>query len=170
MEPLNLKDKPSVEDPSAASFVFARDSQATMRIADALQKSKDSKWQSVELRLIGIPIPANMDVVLSVFVNCKKLAEVTPEDPSYVGSCTFFGHGHVHTGPSSSANANITSFIFDAVPAFGKLYGNRTLSADEPLKVTVVAKPLFPDEKNAWKGKVTDVSPTQVSIRVVSNG
>ena len=66
-----------------------------------------------------------------------------------MGSCTFFGKGRNH-GSQSDATA---SFVFEAGQAFGRLYGNRRISAAEPLKVMVVSEPLFPDEENAGEAE-----------------
>jgi hypothetical protein len=111
------------------------------------------------LTIEGVKVPANHNVALRVFVNCQKLGKDTPiTDPSYVGSYTFFGN-HAHDGDQR------VSFFLNVTPAFQRLYGDRKFTKDEPLKISVVARPL--GVSNAWKGTVQEISPTQVQFAVV---
>ena len=56
----------------------------------------------------------------------------------------------------------------DATEAFSRLYGDRPLTQDEPLTVSIVARPLFPERENAWKGSIQELTPKQIQIEIVS--
>ena len=122
---------------------------------------------NIRLILKDVKVPQSLkdqDVALQIHINCQKLGPDVPvSDPSYVSSVTFFDHGdHGH-----GMEMGTTSFQVNATPAFARLYADRTFREDEPLKVTIITKPLFPDDPNAPKSSVQELNPKQVSIQVI---
>jgi hypothetical protein len=135
-------------------------------IRSVAENGIDERNTIVRMRMEGIRIPRNQNVVLQVHVNCELASRDLPiTDPSYVRSSTFF-YPHAMNGHDRSGHDTI-SFVTNVRPALGKLYADRRLSLDEPLKVVVIAEPLFPDSSRAWTGEVQEVSPQQISFEVV---
>jgi hypothetical protein len=119
------------------------------------------------MRLQGIKLPTNQDVKLRVHVNCLLASREIPiTDPSYVRSSTFF-YPHLGTGGHGGEGHDSVSFVMNVKPALGRLYADRPFTKDEPLKVVVIAEPLFPNSDDPWRGTVQDVSPEQVSFEIV---
>ncbi|MBX3441449.1 MAG: tyrosinase family protein [Planctomyces sp.] len=171
-QPLNLKIAALTAAAPAASdggltFALAPNEEERAELAKVGEGALSAP--SVRIRLSGIEVPKNQDVSLRVFVNCELLTESTPiDDPSYVGSCTFFSHGDHGHGDDSHGDGT-ASFFLNASPAFAKLYGDRPLKEDEPLKVSIVAVPLFPDDaERTWSGSVQELSPKQVQIDIIT--
>ena len=122
----------------------------------------------VRMRLQGIKIPSNQNVVLQVHVNCLlEKPDLPITDPSYVRSSTFF-YPHTTQGHGGNAAHDSISFVMNVRPTLGRLYGDRPLTSGEPLKVVVIAEPLFPDsDRRFWRGQVQEVSPEQVYFETV---
>lgn len=155
----------TVADGTVSFLMGAAADQAGL-VNEATQGPALERKPSVRLSLRGVKPPRNPDTSLDVYVNCLKLSKDTPvTDPSYSGSCTFFGHGrHAH----GREGAGDVSFQFDLTPTFVRLYADRPFRADEPLKVSIIARPLFPGTPGAPAVEIQEVSPTQVSIEVIS--
>jgi hypothetical protein len=161
--PLSLQER--IAD-NTMSFLANASNQFAEAVSEGIQAPKEDKQQAIRLSIRGIEPPRNPNTVLDLFLNCEKLSQDTPiTDPSYVGSCTFFIHGaHGHQEKDMGV-----SFAFDLTREFARLYGDRPLRKDEPLKVSVLARPLAldPDRAPEWNVKVQEISPEQVSIDVV---
>jgi tyrosinase len=122
----------------------------------------------VRLRLRGIRIPRDQNVALRVHVNCKLANRDIPlADPSYVRSSTFFYPHGTHGHAVGGAGDGSISFVMSVNPVLERLYGDRPFTKDEPLKVVVIAEPLFPDSERTWRGDYQEVSPEQVSFEVI---
>jgi hypothetical protein len=144
-------------DDGVENFHLTSNPDLSQRVNTAVEKNVP---ETVRLRLKGITVPANSDVAIQVFINCVKPDKGIPiTDPSYATSVTFFHGGH--------DGERTVSFVADITPTLARLYADRPFKADEPIKITLIAKPLFPDRANPWKGEIRELSPTQVSIDVV---
>ncbi|MBV8312810.1 MAG: tyrosinase family protein [Planctomycetaceae bacterium] len=122
----------------------------------------------VRMRLQGIKIPSNQNVALQVHINCLlEKPDLPITDPSYVRSSTFF-YPHIAKGQAGNAGHDTISFVMNVKPALGRLYGDRPLTSGEPLKVVVIAEPLFPNtDRASWRGEVQEVSPERVYFETV---
>jgi tyrosinase len=139
------------------------------QIDSVIDNGIEERKRIVRMRLQGIKIPSNQNVALQVHVNCElESRDVTIMDPSYVRTLTFF-YPHAAQGPGHGGEGghDTISFVMSAKTTLGRLYGDRRLTKDEPLKVMVIAKPLFPDSIKSWRGEVQEVSPETVSFEVV---
>lgn len=162
--PLSMSDTSIQAGPQAAFFSLAGDSDRATDLNRIAKGANSSKNQTVRVTLQGIKIPPSQNCALRVFINCKLLSPETPiTDPSYAGSCTFFNHTGEHAGHGDGTAA----FTLDVTEAFGRLYADRPLKPDEPLKVSIVARPLFPNRENAWKGTIQELTPKQVQLEIV---
>ena len=128
----------------------------------------DERNTVVRMQLEKIKIPRDQNVGLRVHVNCELASREIPlTDASYVGNATFFyPHGEDDHGAGGAEHDTI-SFLMNVNPTFGRLYGDRPFTKDEPLKVVVIAEPLFPNSDRDWRGDFQEVSPEQVSFKVI---
>lgn len=148
----------------ASEFLLPSTAAQAERMQRIVEGVDDAAKQTIRMKVSGIKVPANQDVLLQLHVNCQKLAPDLPiTDPSYVGSCTFFSHQHAGHGAEQT-----TSFYFSLNQAFGRLYADRPLSESEPLKVAVLVKPLFPAAGEVAEGLLQELTPKQISIEVVA--
>ena len=132
-------------------------------ISTSMLQSARGKPSTIRLRIRDVPIIGSGDYAVQVFVNCKKLsAETLVSDPSYVASFTFFGaHEHLSEPQRISVLLNVT-------PVFARLYGDRKFGADEPLVVGLRLRPLFPGGPTAIPVTITQITPAQVSVDVIT--
>jgi tyrosinase len=74
---------------------------------------------------IAAELPANaLSPQVRVFLNCDYLSPETPPfDPHYVGSFTFFGGGHAHTGHDHAGSDGTTRFALDLTDTLLALEG-----------------------------------------------
>jgi tyrosinase len=157
--------KASLVDRQSLSFSERPSSLQATSFARALELVTTPRKPTIRMRVRDVHVPENENVSLDFHVNCEKASsDVKVSDATYVGSCTFFGHGKQGHGGKNDGTA---SFLLDATPTFGRLYADRPLKADEPIKITMIAKPLaFPDS-SPWAGEAKQLSPSQVSFEVV---
>jgi len=147
----------------ASEFALEPSADEAKRLQDIVDGVAEPLRQTIRMKVSGVSVPKDQDVMLEFFVNCKNLGpDVKITDPSYVASCTFFSHSH------EGHEEHEASFLFSLNAAFGRLYGDRPLTANEPLKVGVVARPLFEDGKEAAAPTIQELNPAQVSIEVVA--
>jgi hypothetical protein len=114
---------------------------------------------ALRLTLRGVKIPKDPNIGLDIHVNCLKAPrDLTANDPSHVTTVTFFHEQH-------SGHQEGLTFLADMRPAIATLYADRVLPADEPLKVTIVARSLFGEAEML---DATEISPSHVSLQVVA--
>jgi tyrosinase len=160
-------------DPNSPSGVSIYQYVPTPNLLDqvdrVIENGVDERKRTVRMRLQNIKIPSNQNVALRVHVNCPlENRDVPITDPSYVRSCTFFyPHAANAQGHGGEGGHDTISFVMSVKPTHVRLYGDRKLTKDEPLKVMVIAQPLFPDSSKSWRGEVQEVSPELVSFEVV---
>lgn len=165
---------------NARSFAANAGDQLAATVAALTAAPELERKETVRLRISGIEPPKD-NVVLDLFLNCENISPETPiTDDSYVGSCTFFDHGDHgeekgHHGENRAAEKEDgreggVAFVFDLTPEFVRLYGGRPLAKDEPLKVSILTRPLaLHGEKHEGANvKVQEINPQQVSIDVLS--
>jgi tyrosinase len=143
---------------SAAVFEL-RSPAAFGKKAAALVEGNTPQSGTVRLRLKGVKIPENADVAIEVYVNpTKPTKDLRITDASYVTSVTFFHGGHGHEAEGT------VSFLVDLTQALSRLYVDRHFSPTEPIKLVLIARPLFPGREKQWKGKIQEITPKEVSI------
>jgi hypothetical protein len=111
------------------------------------------------LVLDGVSRPKSLTTSARVFLNCVNPSINTPvDDPSYVGSISFFGaHDEAH-GQHAEA-----SFIFDAGATMARLSQSGRYKPSDPLDVAVVAF----DSRDPRKPSTQEVIKPR-SVRVVA--
>jgi hypothetical protein len=141
----------------------------TVQFNKVLANGFDERKTIVRMRLLNIKIPRDQNVALHIYVNCQlENRDVPITDPSCVRSLTFFyPHGAQGQGHSGVGGHDKIDFVMSVKHTLGRLYGDRNLTKDEPLKVMVIPRPLFPGTAKSWRGQVQEVSPDKVSFETV---
>jgi hypothetical protein len=113
-------------------------SEQLTRVLDVVPKSAAVPAKaSPEASLVieGIQQPALTTGALRVFLNCKNPSVTTPiDDPSYVGSVSFFGHAAA--GHEGHAKFN---FVLDIGSTLERLSALGQYDAKAPIDVSLIA-------------------------------
>ena len=160
---------------AASAFALRPTDGAAAAIRRVTAGDVDPRAASITLELRGVKVPDNQNVRVSVFINAPNPGPaLTEADPHYVTSFTFFHgphaeemkkDGHKDDKKGGHADDGTRTFVVDATQTLHRLYGDRAFGDEEVLTVQIVAAPLFPD-RDPWKGKVQELTPSEVRLIV----
>ncbi len=147
------------------SFTATAPQLSTLRLMNA--SAAGARRYVVRLRLENIKTPELQNTGVQVFLGDGITAETPITAPGYVGSFTFFrGHGEGNHGTESAhSHGKFGTLLLNANEALCNLHGDTSLPEGQPLRVSLVTRPLFKGVDA--HAEVSEIRPDKVHFDVV---